>query len=205
MHYFPLISDSYKDSLFFQQPIEAKINLKNKEFNFMKTTYPHNFRENCFGFNFIPERFLMNDGKRLGYSFPYNDSIFIEDFTTGKTQKHFFGIRTQRPTFQYINFHEIKELNNQIFQELFMKNPSYSFATSFPLSGNYSRTLLERDEAKNVKTITCFYDNNLNYIGETSENGIRGILCDSNSGIVAISAIWDKNEIHLTNLGWEQK
>ena len=39
-HFFPNIEETYKSPLFFQQPIEAKINLNNNEIEYLSSYYP---------------------------------------------------------------------------------------------------------------------------------------------------------------------
>gem|GEM_PF-4407061 len=61
MHYFPYTERGYKNPEFYAEPIEAQFSLSKEKCKFLNTTYPRNFQQQCYGLNYCPERFLMDD------------------------------------------------------------------------------------------------------------------------------------------------
>ncbi len=61
MHYFPYTERGYKNPEFYAEPIEAQFSLSKGKCKFLNTTYPRNFQQQCYGLNYCPERFLMDD------------------------------------------------------------------------------------------------------------------------------------------------
>jgi len=196
MHYFPYIKQSYKNPKFYTQPIEAEYSLSKKKCNFVNMNYPRNFQKHCYGYNFSPERFLMHDSSNLGYTFTYNDSLFIENPATGEQFTHFFGTRCEDLQFKHLKFKDVPNLNKAVFHDLFKENPYYAFSASLPLAGYYVRFYMKNIQGeKGLQRAICVYNDSLEYVGESEINGFRGMVGDSESGITTFSLNNNKNKI----------
>lgn len=204
MHYFPLIEGTYTKPHFFNQPIEAKINFEDNSFGLMETGYPSNYKAKCYGFNYIPERFIMHNPDEFGYTFTYNDSLFVENTINGDKKVYFFGSRLNTPSFKYLNFDNITNLNKTVFDDLYLENPFYGFSVSLPLSGCYARTLLSYDKNKGAfSQVVCLYGSELNYIGESKKNKLTGIICDYRKDvIILLSSNLKQNHLYITKVKW---
>ena len=204
MHYFPNVEASFKDPDFFKQPIEAEWDLATHKVRLIAQDYPTNNQLYCYGYNYAPDRFVVS-GSAHGYSFPYNDSLFIRNLNTGKEQVTFFGSRRKKE-FRHIPFNKLAQLNESVFDKLMIENSAYQLSGSAPLSGYYYRTLAynagsaKRNSDK--KYCMIIFDRNFKYLGESELDFITGIVADSHKGLTSISKSREKKEVYISRFIW---
>ncbi len=192
IEYFPNIKETFKSRLFYRQPFQATFNLKTKKSELLKMTYPNEYQKKCFGYNFIPDRIIGNQNTHI-ISFPYTDSVYIYNDLGQLQMTKYFGVKA-RPNFQYIPYDELKNLQQEIFDEFNKDMPHYGFSTYFSFSKIYSRQLIQYNKMTNKSTCNIvFYDMNWNYLGEIKKSGIMSLFDSKKYGIVKIQ----KNDNNL--------
>lgn len=201
-HFFPNIEETYQSPIFFEQPIEAKINLNNNKVGFINSYYPSDYLISCFGYNFAPDRIQINDEK-FAYSFPYNDTLFIVNLKTNEKEKQYFGSRRE-VFFNSVPYEQINQLNSTVFEDLFLINSNYAFSNHAPLSGYLTRQIMvSLPGIKNLsdkKNCLILYDTNYNYIGESDFNFKPGIIIDSKAGLLQLKK--EQNKLVVQKLKW---
>lgn len=204
MEYFSIETDgTYECPEFFSKPIEAKYNLETGKLNVLNQTYPSNYQTYCYGFNFIPERVVL-ENKKFGYTFAYNDSLYVYDVESGEQRPYFFGTRRDSILIQHLNFEDLDSLNKNIFNSFYFSNPAYVFPVNLPLSAYVVRLLMTNNENKDNSLIIL--DKNYNYVGETPLGfSIGGVICDSNEGISILSRVFndEENKFYLKRIKWK--
>lgn len=188
-HFFPDIEETFQSAEFFKQPIEAEFNVENLSVSTINQSYPYEYINSCFGYDFVPER-LKVDSRAHGYTFPHNDSIYILNMESNYKKTAFFGSRRAKE-FIHIDYLDIPNLNANVFNEMFTKSASYYFSSYAPLAKKYYRNFFpgipDSSNKKHRNSYLIIYDENLNYIGETKEYYQSGIVVDSKDGLMAFS------------------
>lgn len=201
-HYFPDIEDTYKSSVFFTKPIEAIYNHSSQEINLINLSYPENYSSHCYGYNFAPDRININSSLH-GYCFPQSDSIYLYDLNTKISTVKYFGSNRNK-SFYFIKFDEINKINNSLFDEMYKKSSSYFFSNYAPLSKKFYRYYFQgnkSDTSTKIKpSYLVVYNNDLEYIGETSDSFNSGIIFDSEDGLIAISL--NKSKLYIIKFKW---
>lgn len=205
-HFFSNISDkTFQSDIFFKQPIEAGWNLINDSISILKkSAYPSNYKKFCYGYFYAPDRIELPNNKH-GYTFSYNDSLYIYDLENESISSYFFG--TYR-SFELINipFDSIKFYNSKIFDEMMFKNTSYTYPKYFPISRFYTRELMfcndSVEKISDIKRSLLIFDEKLNYIGETSFDCKYGNLIDSNNGILTYTIDNEHHTLKIIKLCW---
>lgn len=201
MHYMPNNDKTYKDPDFFKQPVQVEINTKRKTETLSNSYFPQNYRDHCYGINFSPDRFELAENLQ-GFSFSYNDSLFIYDTKTKQVVPKYFGTR-RKHQFQHLEFKDISKLNETVFFDLYEKSPQYYFAQAAPCSGYITRRFSHVPKgAKKFTTALLIYDKHLNYIGE-SPFGIKpGIIADSKKGLMSFKLNIEKKCLEISRISW---
>jgi hypothetical protein len=202
--FFPNIEETFQSSRFYQQPIEAEYNTKTNMVRLINQNYPTNYKQNCYGINYTPDRILISD-KIHGFSFPYNDSLFTINIATGKKESAFYGSR-RKHHFEYIPYAKLEGLNQAIFNELNRKNSSYVFSFSAPLAGYYGRCFFLKNSANKYPKYPNYpylilVNNKLEYIGE-SRKPIHGIPVDSKNGLYTVLLNSKSHHLIISKLSW---
>lgn len=185
IEYFPDIAHTYKSKLFYDQPLQAIYNMKKNEIELMKVSYPHDYKNKCFGYNFIPDR-IINNQKQHVFTFPYNDSVYIVD-SFGQLEKTFyFGTHT-RNDFPYIPFDKIDSVHREVFDEFYKDVPHYGFSSFLSFSNIYTRQLIKYNQKENRSSGTIiFYNSKFEFIGQHDCNGTLSLFDNVNHQIFKI-------------------
>jgi hypothetical protein len=201
-NFFPNIDGNYRNKFFYSQPIEGMFDYKKKEGATLNQDYPYNYKSNCYGYNYCPERIAISMNKHA-YTFSYNDSIYILNLRTNEKKQYFFGSYKTK-SFNYIKFQDIKKLNNTIFDELFNNNPFYLNTRYAPLAKRFYRSFYnkkKRESKDNIRDYSLIlYDNNLNYIGETEPVKNIGTIIDSKQGLLSLT--YKNNKLIINKITW---
>lgn len=200
-HYVKDNVNSYKDSIFFKAPIQIEINQKSGKAQFSKVFYPSSYSDNCYGMNYAPDRLELINNLQL-FTFAYSDSAYVYNTITKKVEAHFFG-SYKKHEFEFIPFHEIKNLNENVFFEQFFRTPKYIFTKAAPLSGYNLRRLAVMDKkTKKMKETLVIYDRDFNYVGE-SINGFKSFInVDSEKGLYSVKFNLEKKCLETYQLSW---
>lgn len=202
IHYFPATPGSYKNPTFFHGPVEASWNTKTGALKLLPQSYPANFRTHCYGYNYLADRIEIDDHTH-GYTFPYNDSLFVLNLRTGKQESHFFGSRDSH-VFEHLNYNDLPTLNESVFDELVGANPYYMMSRRFALAGYYTRMLMKRN-ASNPSQLDQYmvvFDAQFGYLGETKPPFNPCILLDSKKGLLSVSYDLVKHVLTIHRLSW---
>lgn len=203
IHYFPKVVseiEPYRSPEFYTKPIEAKLSLTSGKVELINQTYPFNNQQRCFGFNYSPERIVVTSGIH-GYTFPYNDSLFVYDIEANKSNKYFFGTHRKKSV-NGIPFEVLSFMNSNVFQSLYINTPFYSFSGSAPLAGYFYRSYLYKNDSlsSKVNNSLILLDKKFNYAGESDSSFQAGIIIDSKKGLLMLNK--SDNIIYLSKLKW---
>jgi hypothetical protein len=195
MEYFPNIEETFKSKLFYRQPFQAAINLKDNKVQLLGMTYPQEYQKKCFGSNYIPDRIIGDNNKHI-VSFPYNDSVYIYDEEGKLLETKFFGTKTKKQ-FQFIPYDELENLQREVFDQFLKDIPFYAFSKFFSFSKIYCRQLFWFNKENNKQESTfVFYDVNWNYLGEFHTEGTMFLFDCKKYGILRIKINNNNLEIY---------
>lgn len=199
MEFFQDIEGSYADPLFYKLPFQAIFDLNSKEISYSEMFYPQEYKDRCYGYNFIPERFINGDKMQIA-SFPYNDSAYIYNTSGNLIDVKYFGTMAEH-SFQYIPFEGIESLQREVFDDFNTNTPFYGLSQYVPFLDYYVRNYFHFDADANTLNISIvFYDKNWSYIGEAmSENGINFFGSKSN-GLISLKIKDNKLTIYEISL-----
>lgn len=186
VQYFENMPDVYKDKRFFSTPVEAELDLKSGKVKQLLQTFPANYRQNCYSYDYTADRLEMNKTTHA-YAFPHNDSLFMYNWQTGEKNTIFFGSRRQKK-FLYLSYNELSRLNESVFEQLIQDNSRYAFGKRYPLAGYYSRLFARKQNnpEKTREEYLVLFDQNLQYIGESEKGFQPYFLIDSRKGLLSM-------------------
>lgn len=201
---FPAFEESYTNPLFFQEPIMKSFNLQSMDCQTTKAFYPSNYQQNCYGVNYIPEKVVLENklGHKIGFTYAYNDSVFIYDADLESTQAKFFGSKMHTSIVKQLPFDKIDQYNQSVLDDLYAVNPHYAFTKSFPLAGFVGRSLLVKNGSK-ITEFLCLYDDKFEYLGESNGIWKSNILCDSEQGVKSIQLRTKEKRLIINDVTWE--
>ncbi len=195
IEYFPNVKETYKSKFFYRQPFQVAIHLNNNELQFLVMTYPQEYQNKCFGYNFIPDR-IVGDNNTHVISFPYNDSVYIYNEQGNLLETNYFGSKTKKQ-FQFIPYEELNNLQQEVFDEFNKDMPHYGFSTFYSFSKIYSRQLMWYNNKTGKKEGTIvFFDVNWNYLGELNTPGTMCLFDSPKYGILKIQNNNDHLEVY---------
>ncbi|MDR0801077.1 MAG: hypothetical protein LBE77_00840 [Fluviicola sp.] len=200
-HYVKDDDNSYKSPAFFQGPIQIEIDLKTKKINFSNVGYPISYRLKCYGMNCAPERLIFSKDEQL-FAFAYNDTAYLYNEVLKESKPYFLGSH-KKHSFEYIDFRDVKKLNENIFTEFYFQTKQYAFAKIAPLSGLILRTQLRQDR-KTGKLIEnlILYDMNFKYIGESKKGFGVSIIVDTKKGLYSLKLNSKTKCLEIYRLSW---
>lgn len=193
--HFPDIQETYKSQEFYNQPMQARVKMSTNEVTLMPHFYPKDYQNKCFGFKFIPDRFIDKDGNHV-FTFPYNDSAYIFN-SHGLVKQVYFGTAAQHQ-FSYIPYDRIDDLEHAVFQNILNDNPYYGFAQYLLYSNYYTRLYISVTSAKEKEYTQIFYDENWNYIGEIRAAKLFGFYSSSKHGFLLLNK--ENNKLFISKI-----
>jgi len=201
-NFFPKVDGNYKNKKLYFQPIEGSFNYKENRGVTLIQDYPHNYKRNCYGYNYSPERIEISNEKHA-YTFSYNDSIFIVNLITNERKQFFLGSHKKK-IFNYIKYDDINKLNNTVFDELFNNNPFYLNTKYAPLAKKIYRFLYDKRNPNSIDNLRecsmILYDDNFNYIGEIENTKNIGSIIDSKLGLLSMTC--KNSKLIISKITW---
>ena len=202
--YAPYMKDdanTYKSARFFQQPIQVEIDLQDKQAHFSKVKYPASYRLKCYGLNFAPERLILRKNEQL-FLFAYNDTAYVYNEKLETSTPYFLG-SYKKHSFDFIDFKDIKKLNENVFTEFYYHTQRYGFTKVAPLSGLILRFQLNQDKKtdKLIENI-ILYDTKLNYIGESEKEFTSYVNVDTEKGLYNLKLNLETKCLEIYRLCW---
>lgn len=195
IEFFPDIEKSYADPKFYQFPFQVVYNLETDEVTYLEMHYPQEYKDKCYGYNFIPDRILTKDNIQVA-SFPYNDSAYIYNSKGKLIDVKYFGTRVEH-SFQYIPFEGIEELQREVFDDFYTNMPFYGLPQYIPFSEIYVRNYYTFDKVKNtLNTTIIFYDINWQYLGEVKSDKGQTFFGSQEDGLISLKIKNDTLEIY---------
>lgn len=200
VQYFENIPDVYKDKSFFSTSVEAELDMKSSKVKQLPQTFPANYRQNCYSYDYTADRMEMNKTTHA-YAFPHNDSLFIYNWQTGEKKAVFFGSRRPKK-FLYLSYDKLSGLNEAVFEQLIQDNSRYAFGKRYPLAGYYSRLFAQKQNnpEKTREEYLVLFDRNLGYIGESQKGFNPYFLIDSRKGLLSMHL--SGNNLIIDRLSW---
>lgn len=198
IEFFPDVEDTYTDPRFYQFPFQVAYDIETKEVTYSEMYYPQEYKEKCYGYNFIPDRFQSTDNIQVA-SFPYNDSAYIYN-TQGKlVDVKYFGTKAEH-SFQYIPFEGIENLQREVFDDFNTSMPFYGLSQYIPFAEIYVRNYFSFNKEKNSLNITIiFYDKNWKYLGEVKSDKGLPFFGSQENGLINLKIKNNKLEIYEIN------
>jgi hypothetical protein len=198
-----LIDDenTYKSTTFFEQPIQIEINLNTRKANFSSVHYPLSYRLNCYGLNFAPERLELSENEQL-FTFAYSDTAYVYDENLKESKPYYLG-SYKKHSFDYIDFKDVKKINENAFTEFYYQTERYAFTKIAPLSGLIKRSQLKQDK-KSGRIIEnlVLYDTNFNYVGESKKEFKSFVLIDTKKGLYNLKLNLKTKCLEIYRLSW---
>lgn len=198
IEFFPDVEDTYTDSRFYQFPFQVAYDMETKEVTYFEMHYPQEYKEKCYGYNFIPDR-IRSKGNIQVASFPYNDSAYIYN-TQGKLiDVKYFGTRAEH-SFQYIPFEGIENLQREVFDDFNTSMPFYGLSQYIPFTEIYVRSYFSFNKERDTLNITIiFYDRNWKYLGEVNSDKGLAFFGSQENGLINLQIKNNKLEIYEIN------
>ncbi|MFA5574812.1 MAG: hypothetical protein WC994_07135 [Brumimicrobium sp.] len=195
VEFFPNIDGTYANKEFYTHPFQVAVDLNSTKTQFINTKYPAEYKNHCYGFNFIPDRFFTDDNLQI-VTFPYNDSAYIYDLHGVHLKTVFFGTNKSHE-FQHIPYTEIDKLQQEVFDNFNSDMPFYGFSTFIPNQNILVRQYFDfNKEEERLDNTIILYDNEWNYIGETMLNKNLSLFGSIKHGLLHLKAKDDKIKIY---------
>jgi hypothetical protein len=182
--HFPDIIETYKSTKFYRQPTQAVVELKSQKVKLLPHFYPEEYQQKCYGFNFIPDRFIDNNKNHV-FSFPFNDTAYVFN-SDGLIEKFYFGT-SQQHKFSYVPFERIKDLESAVFQNLINANPYYGFSQNLFYSKYFTRLFISAPKSEVKMYSQVFYNHKWEYIGELISSKPYSFFDSSKHGLLSIN------------------
>lgn len=200
-HYMKDDENTYKSAKFFKEPIQIEIDPKSKKAQFSTVRYPSSYQLKCYGLNFAPERLLFSKNEQL-FTFAYNDTAYLYKENSKESKPYYLGSNKEH-SFDYIEFKDIKKLNENVFTEFYYQTKRYSFTKVAPLSGLIVRSQMFQDK-KTEKLIenVILYDTKFNYIGESKKEITTYVCVDTDKGLYNLKLNLTTKCLEIYRLSW---
>lgn len=200
-HFLADDENTYKSKDFFEQPLQIEIDRKTKTANYSPVYYPASYRLRCYGLNFAPERLLLNKNEQL-FTFAYNDTAYVYNEILKTVKPYYFG-SFKKHSFDYIDYKDVKKINENAFTEFYFKTERYAFTKVAPLSGFLIRCQLKQDkETENIIENIILYDSRFNYVGESKSEFKTQVLVDTKNGLYNLKLNLRNKCLDIYRLSW---
>lgn len=193
--------NTYKSRVFFEQPIQIEIDQSTRNASYSNIHYPVTYRLKCYGLNFAPERIELSKNEQL-FTFAYNDTAYVYNETTKESKPFYLGSHKYH-SFEYIDFNDVKKLNENVFTEFYFQTERYAFTKVAPLSGLIIRSQLKQKKGteKIIENIIV-YDTEFNYVGESNKEFETFLWVDTKKGLYNLKLNLKTKCLEIYRLSW---